>query len=219
VADRLFAAVGFRFDHHSLTGQAFTYRLAPAYIFKATQTKLRASFGTGFKSPSLYQLYAPGTAFGPIGNEGLKPERSTGWDAGVEQTFFGGRARAALTYFHNDFENLIDFSVVQGYINIGRARTRGVEVELSARPGEDLFLSLVYSRLDARNQVESTPLLRRPKDIIAARASYSFLPRWAASVSLDYLGSRKDVDYNVWPALTVSLPSHALLNGVLSYEA
>ncbi len=42
------------------------------------------TLGTGFKSPSLYQLYAPGTIWGPIGNESLEPETSLGWDAGVE---------------------------------------------------------------------------------------------------------------------------------------
>jgi vitamin B12 transporter len=219
IAGRLFAAAGLRFDHHSRAGDAMTYRLAPAYIFKATQTKIRASLGTGFKSPSLYQLYAPGTIFGPIGNAGLKPESSLGWDAGVEQPLFGGRARAAVTYFHNDFKNLIDFSVIQGYINIGRAETKGVEVEFSARPWESLSLSLVYSRLEARDEVRGTPLLRRPDDMISARLSYSFLTRWTAAVSFDYVGMRKDVDYNAWPALTVTLPAHSLLNGVVSYEA
>ena len=219
IAGRLFAAAGLRFDHHSRAGDAMTYRLAPAYIFKATQTKIRASLGTGFKSPSLYQLYAPGTIFGPIGNAGLKPESSLGLDAGVEQPLFGGRARAAVTYFHNDFKNLIDFSVIQGYINIGRAETKGVEVEFSARPWESLSLSLVYSRLEARDEVRGTPLLRRPDDMISARLSYSFLTRWTAAVSFDYVGMRKDVDYNAWPALTVTLPAHSLLNGVVSYEA
>jgi vitamin B12 transporter len=219
VADQLFATAGLRFDHHSRTGDAVTYRLAPAYIFKATQTKVRTSLGTGFKSPSLYQLYAPGTIFGPIGNAGLMPERSLGWDAGVEQPLFGGRVKAAVTYFHNDFKNLIDFSVIQGYINIGRAETKGTEVEFSAQPWESLSFNLVYSRLEARDEARGTPLLRRPEDMLSARLSYSFLTRWTASVSFDYVGLRKDVNYNVWPALTVTLPSHSLLNGVLSYEA
>jgi len=219
VADRFFAAAGLRFDHHSRTGDVLTYRLAPAYILKATQTKVRASLGTGFKSPSLYQLYAPGTAFGPIGNDGLKPERSVGWDAGVEQPLFNGRAMAALTYFHNDFQDLIDFSVIQGYVNIGRAETRGVEVEFSVRPREDLFFSLIYSRLDARDKIQETPLLRRPQDILSARLSYSFPARWTAAVAFDYVGQRKDMDYNVWPVLTITLPVYSLLNGVISYEA
>jgi vitamin B12 transporter len=218
LANRLFAAAGLRFDHHSRTGSSLTYRLAPAYIFKSTQTKVRASIGTGFKSPSLYQLYAPGTVFGPIGNSGLKPERSLGWDAGVEQPLFDGRATAAVTYFHNDFRDLIDFSVIQGYINIGKAETRGVEVEFSGRPWEALSFSLIYTGLQARDEVRGTPLLRRPENMASARLGYTFLTRWTAAVSFDYVGSRKDMDYNAWPVLTVTLPSYSLLNGVLSYE-
>jgi len=219
VADRLFAAAGFRFDRHSRTGNALTYRVAPAYIFKPTQTKLRATIGTGFKSPSLYQLFAPGTIFGPIGNSNLKPERSLGWDAGIEQPLFGGRASASFTYFHNDFKNLIDFSVIQGYINIGRAETKGVEAEFSARPWEALSFSLVYTGLRARDEVQKSPLLRRPEVVFAARLSYDFLSKWNVAFSFNYVGPRKDVDYNVWPALTVTMPAHSLLNGVISYEA
>jgi len=219
LGDRLFATAGLRVDRHSRTGTAVTYRLAPAYILKFTQTKLRASFGTGFKSPSLYQLSAPGTAFGPIGNSSLRPERSRGWDAGLEQPFFGGRARAALTYFQNDFENLIDFSVLQGYVNIGRAQTKGYEVELSARPWESFSLGLVYCRLDAHDQVLDTDLLRRPRDTVSARAACDFLKRWTIAISFDHMGERRDVNYNVWPALTLTLPAHSLLNAVVSCDA
>jgi vitamin B12 transporter len=219
LAGRLFATAGFRVDRHSRTGTALTYRLAPAYIFKATETKLRASVGTGFKSPSLYQLYAPGTAFGPIGNSGLKPERSRGWDMGIEQPFLGGRARAALTYFHNDFQNLIDFSVLQGYVNIGRAETKGFEAELSARPGESVSFGLAYTRLEARDEASGAALLRRPKNTVSARIAWDFLKRWTVAASFDHMGKRQDVNYNVWPAATLSLPAHSLLNGVVSLNA
>ncbi len=219
LAGRLFATAGLRVDRHSRTGTAVTYRLAPAYVFKAAQTKLRASFGTGFKSPSLYQLYAPGTTFGPIGNSGLKPERSQGWDAGIEQPLFGGRARAAVTYFHNDFKNLIDFSVLRGYINIGRAETKGIEAEFSARPWQSFSLDLVYSRLEARDETLGTALLRRPKVAISARIACDFLKRWTAAVSFDHVGLRQDVNYNIWPALTLTLPAHSLLHGVVSCDA
>ena len=73
ISGRFFATVGARLDRHSRAGTALTYRLAPAYFVEATQTRFKATFGTGFKSPSLYQLYAPGTFWGPIGNAALKP--------------------------------------------------------------------------------------------------------------------------------------------------
>jgi vitamin B12 transporter len=219
LAGRLFATAGLRFDRHTRAGEAVTYRLAPAYVFKSTQTKLRASVGTGFKSPSLYQLYAPRTVFGPIGNAALEPERSLGWDAGIDQPLFGGRAQAALTYFHNDFRNLIDFSVLQGYVNIGRAETKGIEAEFSARPGESIWASLVYTHLEAKDADQGTALLRRPEDVIAARLSCDFLKRWTAGISFDYVGPRKDMNYTVWPAVFVPLPAYSLLNGIISYDA
>ena len=85
IAGRFFATAGARLDRHTRSGTAVTYRIAPAYFLEATGTRFKATLGTGFKSPSLYQLYAPGTFWGPIGNERLKPEESRGWDAGIEQ--------------------------------------------------------------------------------------------------------------------------------------
>jgi len=217
-ADRLFASAGLRYDHHSQAGEALTFRVAPAYIFKAAGTKLKASLGTGFKAPSLYQLYAPGTYFGPIGNSDLKPEKSLGWDIGFEQPFLGQRARLGITYFHNQFENLISYDSARGYINIGKAEAKGVEVELEARPSEGISLNAAYTRLEARDKVQETDLLRRPKQTICAALSYAFIDKWNLSVSLNYTGKRKDIDYSAWPAREVVLPGYSLLNGIISFD-
>jgi len=217
-ADRLFASAGLRYDHHSQAGAALTFRVAPAYIFKAAGTKLKASLGTGFKAPSLYQLYAPGTYFGPIGNSDLKPEKSLGWDIGFEQPFLGQRARLGITYFHNQFENLISYDSARGYINIGKAEAKGVEVELEARPSEGISLNAAYTRLEARDKVQETDLLRRPKQTICAALSYAFIDKWNLSVSLNYTGKRKDIDYSAWPAREVVLPGYSLLNGIISFD-
>jgi vitamin B12 transporter len=219
VEGRFFAAAGLRYDRHSRTGNAVTYRLAPAYIIASSQTKIRASLGTGFKSPSLYQLYAPGTAFGPIGNNSLRPERSLGWDAGIEQSLLEGKIRAAMTYFHNDFENLIDFSISEGYINIGQAETKGVEIEFELRPGDSLSANLSYTRCEARDKTHDIRLLRRPEDALSARLAFSFLTRWSAAVSFDHIGRSEDYDYSTWPARPIILPAYSLLHGVISYEA
>lgn len=219
LADRFFAAAGVRFDHHSRAGDALTYRLAPAYIFPSTGTKIRASLATGFKAPSLYQLYAPSTIYGPIGNRGLKPEKVLGWDAGVDQSWYDGRLRASLTYFRNDFKNLIDFSFTQGYVNIGRAESRGVEAEVEVRPQRELSLSLLYTHLDARDIITGQSLLRRPRNTLSVIICYDFLSRWTASLSFDYAGNRRDVDYSAFPSVPVSLSPYSLLNGVVTFLA
>ncbi len=218
LADRAFASIGVRFDHHSRAGDVVTYRLAPAYIVPASRTKFRASWGTGFKSPSLYQLFAPGTYFGPIGNPNLKPERVTGWEAGLEQPLLGDRLRLSAVYFDNAFRNLIDFDVSRGYINIGKAETSGVEVEFEARPWDGVFFRASYTRLRAKNLTEGTDLPRRPKDKWSALVSYAFLSKWTASFSLEHSGERSDFDYSAWLARPVTLPAYALINAVISYE-
>ncbi|MDH7512093.1 MAG: TonB-dependent receptor [Clostridiales bacterium] len=217
-ADRLFASAGLRYDHHSQAGEALTFRVAPAYIFQSTGTKLKTSLGTGFKAPSLYQLYAPGTYFGPIGNSDLRPEKSLGWDIGFEQPFIGQRVRLGLTYFNNRFKNLITYDSIRGYMNIGKAESRGVEVEVEARPTKGISLNAAYTRLEARDKVQDADLLRRPRQTLCAALSYAFIDKWSISLSFNYTGKRKDIDYTAWPAREVVLPGYSLLNGIISCD-
>lgn len=217
IAERFFATVGARLDHLSRAGTALTYRLAPAYFLAATQTKFKATLGTGFKSPSLYQLYAPGTFWGPIGNERLKPEESRGWDLGIEQYFLNGTVVAGITYFRNDFRNLIDFDFSQGYINIGRARTRGLEISGEVRSSENLRLRTSYARLDARDMDSGAELLRRPRDKFTAQVDWTFLRDWTADLTAVYTGRRADKDFSAWVTRDVALPGYWRLDAALSW--
>jgi vitamin B12 transporter len=218
VAGRFFATLGARLDHHSRAGTALTYRLAPAYFLERTQTKFKATIGTGFKAPSLYQLYAPGTFWGPIGNVELKPEESRGWDIGVEQYFLKGTVLAGMTYFRDDLRNLVDFDFSLGYINVGRARTRGVELYGEARVGDNLQCRASYTSLEAKDLDDGTDLLRRPRDKFTARIDGVFLKKWAASLSAAYTGQRADKDFSAWISRDVTLPSYWLLDASLSFS-
>ncbi|RPH35366.1 MAG: TonB-dependent receptor, partial [Planctomycetota bacterium] len=129
ILGRLTLSAGARLDHHKEFGSHATYRGTAAYTLEETDTKLRGTIGTGFKSPSLFQL------FSSFGDPTLKPEESTGWDVGVDQYLLGKRVSASATYFHNDFKNLIDFnSATFLYSNVGRAQTKGVELEVRVKP-------------------------------------------------------------------------------------
>jgi len=211
-----FLAAGARLDTHSRTGAAATYRIAPAYIIGTTGTKLRATLGTGFKSPSLYQLFAPATAWGPVGNLNLRPERAIGWDAGIEQDILGSRLRLGLTYFKTLFRDLIDFDFAAGYINVGRARTSGVEALAEWRPREDLSLRACYTRLSAIDKATGAPLLRRPRDKFSADVQARLLRRFDTVVSVLVVGKRLDRNFSVYPYQDVSLRNYALLNAVIS---
>jgi vitamin B12 transporter len=218
LANRFFATAGVRLDHHGRTGFALTYRLAPAYFSETTGTKFKATLGTGFKSPSLYQLYAPGTFLGPVGNERLKPEENVGWDVGIEQRFLGGRLQAGVTYFSCDYRNLIDFRFDAGYVNVGKARTRGMEIYAEARPANDLDLRAGYTRLDAKDLDSGADLLRRPKDKFSAALDCGFFKKWALHLGLVYVGKRPDKNFSVWPYPDVLLSAYTLLDAALSFD-
>ncbi len=184
--DRLFLTGGLRYDHDAAAGSDVTYRGTIAYLFP-TNTKLRASYGTGFKVPSLFQL------FSPFGNPTLGSEKTRGWDVGIEQSFFNDRLTAEVTYFRNDFRNLIDFNTATFKSeNIGSARTQGIEVGLNARVTEGLTVGLGYTYTDTHNLVTGKELLRRAPHKAEVDVTYSYHQRWDATLSGIYYSQRDD---------------------------
>jgi vitamin B12 transporter len=214
--DRFFVTAGVRADRHSQAGPAVTFRVAPAYLVAATGTKLKASFGTGFKSPSLYQLFAPETSWGPIGNPALRPERAVGWDAGLEQSFMKDLLVFGLAYFENSFRDLVDFDFQAGYVNIVRAQTKGLEASVKTRLSGGIRLGAFYTRLTARDEDAGTDLLRRPRDKFSADIGARLAGRFDLTMTALYVGRRLDRDFSSSPYKTVALPGYTLLGAVLS---
>ena len=216
VQGKFFFAGGARLDLHSRTGTALTYRLAPAYVAAKTGTKFKATIGTGFRSPSLYQLFAPETAWVPVGNIKLLPERAPGWDAGIEQLAIKNRICLGLTFFQNSFKNLIDFDFQEGYVNIGKARMQGVEISFESRPLEAFQFKAAYTRLRARDLISGTALLRRPRDKFSADVQLRVFNLFDASISFLFVGKRTDRDFSNIPYQTITLPAYTLLNAAFS---
>jgi len=216
--NRFFATLGLRLDRHSRFGSALTGRLAEAYFIESTKTKIRVTCGTGFKSPSLYQLYAPGTIWGPIGNKSLKPEKSLGLDFGIEQSFVSDKILFAATYFLNDYRELINFDFSQGYINIGRAEAKGAELMVKARPFDELMLNLSFTTTEAKDKETGARLLRRPKEKFVANINYQFIKQGDFNLSILYIGERDDMDFSKTPYEQITLPAYALVNAALSFN-
>ncbi|MDH7499198.1 MAG: TonB-dependent receptor, partial [candidate division NC10 bacterium] len=194
-------------------GTEVTWRVAPALLIPASQTKFKGSYGTGFKAPTLYQLYSQ------YGDRDLDPERSEGWDVGVEQALKGEIASLGATYFHNHFKDLIDFdAALNRFVNVSRVRTKGVELFLRLRPLPDLSLLATYTRTDAEDRDTGLTLIRRPRNKYSLEASYHFLKRGNFTLSYRYVGKRFDYDYNTFPATRVALSKYALVNLAASYD-
>ncbi len=218
LAGQFFAAFGARYDNHDQAGGAFTYRLAPAYTPDRSGTRLKATLGSGFKAPTLYQLYAPASGWGPIGNDNLKPEKSIGWDAGIEQELWNRSLVLGALYFSNTFKELIDFDFVHGYHNVGKASTQGGEFFVRAYPTSDLLLAAEYTLTETKNVDTGEKLLRRPRHKFVAKLSSTFLRKGHFGANLIFIGDREDIVFEDFQESRVTLDSYALLNLAAAYD-
>lgn len=194
IADRFFLAANIRHDHDDSYGGHTTWRIAPAYIVPETGTKLKASYGTGFKAPTLAELfidYRPGFNF--YGNPDLKPEKSRGWDVGFEQPLFENRLRFGATWFQNDIENLIVTNAAgTSYANVGRATTKGVEAFAAIEFSPQFRVRADYTFTLAKDEVARWELLRRPRHKASVTATWTPVEKLTLSATLIHLGSWVD---------------------------
>jgi vitamin B12 transporter len=208
----IYNSASIRYDDNSRFGDKTTWRIAPAWVIG--DTKLKASVGTGFKAPALQQLYG---TFG--GNVSLKPETSFGYDVGVEQNFLGGALTGGVTWFRNDVKNLIVSGPAPAFqlLNIGRARTDGVEAELNWKAMDVLNVRASYTYTDALDTATHLALLRRPRHQASLGADWQATDDLSLDATLLYVGPQIDGnrDFSI-PRL--KMPDHVTLDLAASYR-
>ena len=203
----LAVTLGGRFDDHDRFGSQGTYRGAFSYHLEDTGTVLRASYGTGFKAPSIYQL------FSDFGDPGLDPESSRGYDLGVAQTLAAGRVHLGLTYFRNDFTDLITFSnATFAYANVAEANSAGLEFRAAFKPAGQLWISLDHTYLDSEDESTGLALLRRPENKTNLQLTYQFSRHNHFQADVRYVGERDDQDFATFPAQRVTLDAYTVVN-------
>ena len=214
VGDGLDLVAGLRRDDHSKFGGKTTYRVAPAYTVETMGTTFKASYGTGFRSPSLFEL------FSSFGSETLQAEESEGWDIGFEQEFANGTIRFGATYFDMVFENRIDFnSALNRYNQLpGDTETNGVEAFVSWSPLNTLDFTLNYTYGDSEDP-NGERLVRRPENKVFFNTRYRFLENAMVNLDLLWVGDRdtfegsQDVNGNA----VETLDAYTVVNFSASY--
>lgn len=240
--ETLTLTAGLRHDDHETFGDATTGRAALAWSVTPA-TLVRASYGEGFKAPTLYQL------FSDYGNEALAAEKAEGWDAGVEQRIFDDALVVSATYFSRDTTNMIDFVSCFGsvdprcatrpfgfYDNVQKTTADGVELSMAAQLGERLRFTANYTSLDARNAARGSAnfgraLARRPKQTANASLSYAWPTGLTTTIAVQHADRSFDdsanttvldeyvlVDLRATYALTRSLEVFARLENAFDEE-
>lgn len=187
--DSLTLSAGIRNDDHERFGSETTRRAAINFSPLDPLT-LRASWGEGFKAPTIFQ-----TTFFCCGatepNADLQPETSESWDVGVDLQILR-RGQLSVTWFDQDFENLIDFAFeIGGYRNIAVAQTRGIEIGGSFQLTDLLGVGIGYTYLEARDG-DGDRLLRLPQN--SGDLEFTFTPpgAFSGSLVLRYNGDEDD---------------------------
>jgi vitamin B12 transporter len=213
-----------RLDDNSAFGTFFTYRAGAAYRL-TTRTRIRGSVGRSFKAPTFCEQFCDAPFV--VGDSTLRPERSTSWEAGVEQGLAGGHLSVWTTYFDQRFRDMIvyDGSGAPGeptYFNGAAAKSRGIETGLTTSLGRDVKVSASYTYLQAEATGDAglpSPtftagqrLVRRPTHSAELAVRGRLLDRVTLGGSVIYLGPRDDVDFNQFPAQRVELPGYATVD-------
>jgi vitamin B12 transporter len=227
VDDRAAFGASVRHDWNNRFSDDTTYRVQASYRFDEG-TRLHAAAGSGVKDPSFSELF-DFFAGRFIGNPNLKPERSEGWEAGVDQALLNGQAHVGATWFDDRLSDQITTSFATGVampVNLaGTDKQRGLELFADARLGADWRLDGAYTYLDAP-QTQSViqagkfttfdgQAVRRAKDIASANLTWSpgGAP-YAATLTVRYNGKQNDLAFTdpSFTPLLVSLRAYTLVN-------
>jgi vitamin B12 transporter len=192
-------SLGGRLDKHSIFDAHATYKIAAAYILKLTEKhslKLRGSYGTGFKAPSLYSLKNP-----DYGNEDLDPETSNSFDLGVEAKMMDGMLVASVDGFKNKFESIIAFEslfdadgnwIGGRYVNKQEADSRGAEFSVRVYPVDFVSVGAGYTYTDGNENDQ--PLVLVPKHNLTLNA-IAYYMGFTGGLYIFRVGERIEYDY------------------------
>lgn len=181
----LFITPGLRVDDNEFFGRETTYKISGSYFIPKVGTRFKANWGTGFKAPSLYQLYSS------YGDPNLNPDEGKTYDVGFEQNLFDDKVTFGLTYFHNEFENMVDFDMVSyTYQNVDNAEMKGLELECFFKPTETLTIGANYTYTKAEDKDMGKELARRAKNQVGFDINWAFFEKGNLNLSSSYVGRR-----------------------------
>ncbi len=215
---RLFLTAGARLEDNSAFGDSLNPKVSAAYLLKETGTKFKASFGTGFRTPTMNELFFPN-----FGNPSLQPEHSREFDWGFEQQLPFFNHKVELDMYHSHYKNLIQALPGPGgrflAQNTGKATMDGLELIYTASviPG---FLDVTgfWSYLLTHDKsIAGGELIRRPKNSGGVNANFHH-KRLNFNIDANFLGNRKDrTGFAGRPPVEIN-KGYALVDLMLSYD-
>jgi vitamin B12 transporter len=201
----LTVTAGVRHDAYDDYGGQTTVGGNAAFSPNDGQTTFRATYGEGFRAPTLTEGQPP------YGNLDLKPETARNFDLGVEHQFLGRKAKIFATYFNRRSNDLIAYSSVTFQSeNIDKVTSKGLEAGVNLTPIDNLSLEASYTLVDAINRTAGANFGKRqtlrPQDSVSLTADWKTPFGLSVGSSLLWIGDGFDDAAN-----TVRLDGYALV--------
>ncbi len=215
---------GARMNLHSEYGSHFALNVNPSYNL-SNRLKIFANFSTGYRTPSLYQL------FSEFGNKELEPETSVNIEGGLQVFSKDARANLRATWFNRKISDVMAFyvdpvSFRAMYINQDQQDDHGIEVDAGFRISEKLQLKAFYAWVDGEITTKTNGkdtsyynLIRRPKSSFSLHAGSQLTSRLYISTLLQAIGKSKDIYYPpfTFAPAEIELDDYVLLHFYMEY--
>ena len=214
--------IAVRHDDFSRFADATTFR-AGAIVALSENFAISGSYGDGIAQPTFFDLFGffPGSF---IGNPALRPEQSRGYEIGAQ--WRTDRVSLSITGFANELtDEIVSVFDASTFLSStanasGKSHRRGIEIAASFLPFDGLRIDANYTLLDADDQQVAGGIqlreLRRPRHTANIAFDYTTGPL-ALGGSLAYVGSRRDTDFDLFPAQTLTLGDYVLASARIGY--
>ena len=212
------AELGGRLNHHSAYGNNFVFNINPSYLYK-NKWKFFANISSGYKTPTLYQLYSE------YGNKSLKPEIALTMESGIQYFSKNQKFNGRVTVYSRKVENVITFffnpvTYESFYINQDKQNDQGVELESTFKIGKSTVLKMNYDYVDGKlttknNDIDTSyfNLTRRPRTTMSLHLSQQFNKKLHVNAGILFVGTNSDITYDPnFNSIEVSLKSYTLFN-------
>lgn len=162
--ERVSLNAGVRLEHSSQFGNEWVPQAGIVYR-PVRNTRAKFSYGRGFRSPNIRELYI----YAPRNPE-LQPESLDNFEIELRRWMADGRLNVGLAAYYINGDNMIQTVMVDGAsrnMNTGKVINKGVELDASYSIGEEWTLAANYAYLHTAH-----PIVAAPRNKVFAEVDY-----------------------------------------------